>query len=361
MDRRAAKKPFNRRTVEELSWFKGEPAWMTDIRLDAWDRYERLPASEGLAGLNLETMEAFLEPPRTSVPSHQWPDDLPHTLNERGDEEGLIIQRDATVLSRAVTKDSVKRGIVFSDIDTALKTHPDLVQRYFAKQVHPDDQLTALHTAFWSGGSFLYVPEFIELHLPYHVCYWLSTPGAAVFPHTIIVVERGSKVYFMDEYLSATSDRPSLSSAVIEVQIAEKAEVNYLHLQNWGAHVRHMRRQSSNVLPGGLLQNWSASLGPYADRVSLTLETMDGGSRSAETASAGALDERLCGQFVRQGCTPEEARYRVASGFFDPLLQHLPNDPLREKVRHYLVGKVTGERPEVTLHRTAELHPENRV
>src|SRR5579864_8203753 len=104
MKQQDIKKPFSRATVEALSWFKGEPSWMTKSRLAAWDAYEKLSLSSPI-GVPLEGFEAFTEPPRRTIPSHEWPKDLQHALDERGDEEGLIIQRDSTVLSRSISKE----------------------------------------------------------------------------------------------------------------------------------------------------------------------------------------------------------------------------------------------------------------
>jgi len=361
MEPRPCKYPISRKTVEALSWAKSEPAWMTTIRLEAWDQFEQIPAPEGLAGLTLESLEAFVDAPRQAAPSHEWPDDLQHTLNERGDEEGLIVQRDATILSRSITKDSSKRGVIFSDMDTAIKTVPELVQRYFARLPRPEDKLSALRTAFWSGGCFLYVPEFVEVDLPFHICYWLSTPGAAIFPQLLVVAERGSRVYVMEEFLSSDLTGKNLAVSSAEFHVAERARVHYFHLENWGESVTHLAQQSSKVSPAASLHRWSAAMGARADRITLHLNALEHESLTTDTAAAGALDESLCAELMAQGMSSTEAEYQAASRFFDPLLHRLPNDALREKVRHYLVGKVTGRRKEVTLQRAAELHPENRV
>ena len=235
-------KPIARQTVEELSWQKGEPSWMTETRLAAWNVYAKGPQSKALSGLDLTTLQAFLEPPRTSVPSHQWPDTLSKAVEERGDEEGLIVQRDSTVLSRSLTKDQVKRGVIFTDLDMALKTAPELVRRHFGHLTGLNDPLTALATAFWSGGAFLYLPANVEIRLPFHACYWMSVPQTCLFPRTLIVAERRSRVSFVDEFLSVHWPDPALSVSTVEITAKDHARVEYSQVQNWGQGVVHYGR-----------------------------------------------------------------------------------------------------------------------
>src|SRR5258708_38919160 len=120
-------------------------------------------------------------PPRSTL--------FPYTTLFRS--EGLIVQRDSTILSRSITKDQTKKGVIYTDFATALRLYPELVRRYFAQLVKPDELFSSLNTAFWSGGTFLYVPEHVQIALPFHTCYWMTTPGAAIFPRTVIVAEKG--------------------------------------------------------------------------------------------------------------------------------------------------------------------------
>jgi len=240
------RKAFIRKSVEELSWQKGEPSWMTETRLAAWDTLGHKSLSR-LLDMDLTTIDAYTEPPRHAVPSHEWPRDLQHALDERGDEEGLIIQRDSVILSRAITKDATKRGVLYTDLDTAVKAAPELLKRYFGKQVKAEDPWAAIHQAFWSGGTFLYVPAHVKIQLPFHTCYWLSRPSAAIFPHTLIVVEKGGRISFTDEFLSIRWPQPALSVSVAELVVRENAHVDYCLRPNWGASVYHERRQQSHV------------------------------------------------------------------------------------------------------------------
>jgi Fe-S cluster assembly scaffold protein SufB len=348
---RSSKHPFTRESVEAFSKLRNEPAWLTELRLEAWARFEVLREESSLASTDFANYDAWLEPPTRTIPSDEWPVDLRHTMEERGDEEALIIQRDSTILSRAITKDSIKRGVIFTDLETAARTVPELVRPALGRQILLEDAWTALNAAFWTGGSFLYVPEHLTIDLPFHMCYWLTTACASVFPRTLIVIGNGSRVVFMDEFLSPDNDVPGLSSTVVEIQLQEKAQLDYVQLQNWGDRVDHVERLASEVSGAGTLRSWSVEMGGRDPRVCLKLAARSGDRQASEAVQAGEIDPTL----------PEEARFAATARFFDPLLARLPNDSVREKVRHYVVGKVTGHRRETTLQRASELHPEVRL
>lgn len=215
---------------------------MSEIRLGAWEHYAGSSAPSALSKLDLQTLDVFTEPPRSSVPSDQWPATLAKALEERGDEEGLIVQRDSTVLARSITKDQVKRGVLFSDLDVALKIAPELVKKHFGHLAKPADALTALATAFWSGGSFLFVPAHVEVRLPFHVCYWMSAASTCLFPRTLMVVERHAHVALVDEFLSIDWPKPTLSISTVEITAKDHAVVDYSQFQNWGKGVFHTGR-----------------------------------------------------------------------------------------------------------------------
>ena len=245
------KQDFGRSAVEALSEYKKEPSWMTDVRLNAWDAYTQSPLARKRLGFSLETIRSFTEPPTVPVPSHQWPSELQHALDERGDEEGLIVQRDSTILSRSISKEYAKKGVRFTDLDNALQADPDLVQTYFGRLVKPESPWTALTTAFWSGGTFLYVPAHVAVHLPFHTCLWMSRPNVGIFSHTLLVVEEGGAVSFIDEGVSAEWGEPGLALGSVEAFVGVRACANYFQLQNWGRSVFNDREEKSEVNPQG--------------------------------------------------------------------------------------------------------------
>jgi Fe-S cluster assembly protein SufD len=258
--------PFSPETLQKLSDSLQEPDWMKELRLLAWEAFKQ--HSKDRPKIFLDSLQAFCESPRESIPSEKWPRDLKHVVEERGDEEGLIIQRDSTILSRAMTKDQIKKGVIFTDLTTAVRQHSDLVKKYFAQQIRHEDPYSALSTAFWHGGSFLYVPQYVRVELPFHTCYWMTTPHSAVFPRTLIVLEKGAYVTFIDDYLSVDWDQEALAVSAVELFVAEQAKITYKQIHHWGKGVRHESRQMSSVEPSGYLECSQIT----APRETMTLE-----------------------------------------------------------------------------------------
>jgi Fe-S cluster assembly scaffold protein SufB len=238
---------FNKAAVEALSSRKKEPSWMTERRLEAWKAYEAAPLSAETLGFPLQDIRPFTEPPTVPVPSHLWPSELQHALDERGDEEGLIVQRDSTIQSRSISKEFSKKGVIFSDLDYALVNHPEIVQDHFGQHRKLDNPFSALTTAFWSGGTFLYVPDHVAIHLPFHTCLWMSQPGTGIFSHTLMIVEEGAAVSFIDEGVSAEWDKPGLVLETVEASIGIRACLNYFQLQNWGKSVSQRHEEKTDV------------------------------------------------------------------------------------------------------------------
>jgi Fe-S cluster assembly protein SufD len=261
------KHTFSRSAVQTLSTLKNEPGWMTDLRLSAWDAYERAPLSENALGFSLDQIQPFSTEPHAPVPSHQWPAELQHALDERGDEEGLIVQRDSVVQSRAISKEYSKKGVLFTDLDNALLAEPELVQAHFGKLIHHQSPTAALSTAFWSGGAFLYVPSHIAVHLPFHTCIWLSRPGIGIFYRTLLVLEEGATVTFIDEGVSANWQEPGLAIGAVEAFVGIRGCVSYYRLQNWGRSVTYHREEESEVGPQGRFLS-----GRLEQRAATTLE-----------------------------------------------------------------------------------------
>lgn len=340
---------FSSLSVSELSESRREPAWLRELRREAWARAQTLLAAAPGAP-SLDDVDAWLPPPARSIPVSEWPRDLRHTLDERGDEEALLVQRDSTVLSRALTKDSAKRGVLFMDLETASRAVPELVQPMLGKLLRLDDYWTALNAAFWTGGSFLYVPEHLAIFLPFHVCYWMSAPKAALFSRNLICVEKGSTVFFVNECLSPEFAAAGLAGATTEVYAGDQATLDFIHIQNWGRHVRHAERFQADVADTATVRHWAMELGGDAKQAALRLRSYGRAQGPEQLITAPFAAAEVGGARDR----PEPA------AVFEPLLSQLPDVALREKLRHYIAGKLTGDRPETTLQRASELHPEIR-
>lgn len=257
---------LNREAVISLSARKNEPDWLRQSRLEGWIAFEDLPLprwtkgiaqwwSTDVSELNLSQIEPF-------VPANKSADQakaLVALADEAENAGGLLVQIDSEVAYLRVP-DSIKaQGVIFCSLEDAVRDHPDIVQKYLHKLVTPNrDKFAALHTAFWSGGVFVYVPEGVTVELPIHVVYRLDEPGAAALAHTLVVAERGANVRYIEEFLSDGGDSDALHSGVVEVVVGEQAKVEFTSLQEWGSNVYSFATRYATVASKGLM-HWVIS------------------------------------------------------------------------------------------------------
>jgi Fe-S cluster assembly protein SufD len=220
---------------------------MQELRFAALDTFESLPMPTlkdeewrrtDIRGLRLGDVVPFAIPvsPVASV------DALAPELRaavELGDQTGgLLVQQDSGNVFASLAEKFAQRGVLFCDLHTAVREHGDLVQRYFAQAVPSSyNKFTALHTAFWSGGVFLYVPRGVEVDVPLQAVTHLGTSELSNFSHTLIVTEADSDVTLIDQWFGPSLDGQALSSNVQEVFVGQNARVRYVTLQEWGRHV----------------------------------------------------------------------------------------------------------------------------
>jgi Fe-S cluster assembly protein SufD len=232
---------FDSRAVEELASLHGEPEWLRARRREAFEVFERLPVPSrsdeewrrtSLKGLDLDAFAA-LESADGSPPGDPI-EDTAAVLRQRGSEPGHV----------ELDPELAAKGVVFMPISQAAKEHPDLVRRYLFTEVRPDrDKFAALHAAFFSGGTFLAVPDGVAIQKPLVSQFWSSGGGAAVLPHTLVLAGKGSSFNYLDEFLSPDLDRPALTSGSAEIFADDGAVVGYLSLQRWGRHAWQFANQ----------------------------------------------------------------------------------------------------------------------
>jgi Fe-S cluster assembly protein SufD len=250
-----AAKGFSRQAVEELSSLSSEPSWLRQRRLEAWRVYEATPMPTlqdedwrrtDISGLALEELLSFAEAPYPRVDSMaQLPQELCALLGEGQPEGGLLVQHDSQVVHASLAEEAAKQGVVFASLEVAVREQPELVERYFMTHCLPPEhgRFAALHGALWSGGAFVYVPQGVEVALPLRACQWLARPGLAVFPHTLIVLEAGSKLTFIAEQFSPELDGQALSCGATEVYLHEGAQLRHISGQQLGRQVYNLGAQ----------------------------------------------------------------------------------------------------------------------
>lgn len=260
-------------SVRSLSERFGEPAWMRDFRLGAFAAYEQLPpptsADEAwrrtdVGGLKLDGLRPFADAPPGPLPAR-----LHDAIAASEAHGGLLIQRNSETVHAGLESDVAARGVVFSDLHAALRDHPDLVREHFMQYVRPDAKFSALHGALWSGGTFVYVPDGVEVALPLLSYAWIDAEGVAIFPHAIIVAGAGSKVTVIDGFGSPAGEWQSFASPVVELVLRDGAQVRYVTLQEWGRNVWEIGAVRSDLAKDATLRSLLVGLGGTLSKVNV--------------------------------------------------------------------------------------------
>src|SRR5690242_11072132 len=248
-----APKGLNREIVEKISEFKDEPQWMRDFRLKALDHFLARPqptwGSPLLAEVNYDDIHYFVRASET--PSRSWddvPEDVKRTFDRLGIPEaerkflsGVGAQYESEVVYHQIHEDLEKQGVIFTDMDTALREHEDIVRKYFATVIPPNDnKLAALNSAVWSGGSFVYVPEGVHVELPLQAYFRINTENMGQFERTLIIAEPGAYVHYVEGCTAPTYSSDSLHSAVVELIALPGARIRYTTVQNWSTNVYNL-------------------------------------------------------------------------------------------------------------------------
>lgn len=243
---------FSRSAVEELSRRKGEPDWMLQKRLRAWEIFESTPAPLGRRG-DLGTLRMFsnfkfqeLRPSGFAEGNGSQP-----ALTAQGlvtQRSGLAVQRNGSVVHVELADELKQQGVILSSLESAVREHPEMVQQHFMTTCVPvaSDKYTALHAAFWSGGIFLYVPKGIEIEAPILTQIWIDEAGGAFFAPTLIIADEMSSARFVQELDSSyEGERASLVHSVVEVYAKSAAHVEFSNLQDLGRNVWHMNHKNA--------------------------------------------------------------------------------------------------------------------
>ncbi len=243
---------FSRAAVEELSSTLNEPGWMREFRLQAWETYQNLPMPTindepwrrtDLRRLNLDDIGPSVNGTGAGT---LVPDYLGEQLTE--DKTGGILVTVDGIPEKYEISDKLKdQGVIFTDMSSAVREHPDLVKKYFMTEVVQanEGKFAALHAAFWRGGTFLYVPKNVKAAAPLHSALW-SVSGKT-YTHTLVVLEEGAEAVLIDEYASETAKGQALHNGVVELIVGDAAKLTYVSLQDFGTNVWQMTHERGRV------------------------------------------------------------------------------------------------------------------
>jgi Fe-S cluster assembly protein SufB len=266
-------KGLSRDVVEQISKMKGEPAWMTEIRLKAYEHFLQrpLPAwGADLSQVDFEEIYYYIKP--TEHQGRSWdevPEEIKNTFDKLGIPEaerkflaGVSAQYESEVVYHSIRADLEKQGVIFTDMDSGLREHPDIVKKYFGKVIpYKDNKLAALNTAVWSGGSFVYVPKGVHVAIPLQAYFRINAKNAGQFERTLIIAEEGSYVHYIEGCTAPIYTEDSLHSAVVELIAMKNATIRYTTVQNWSNNVYNLVTKRAIAYEGATVAWIDGNLG----------------------------------------------------------------------------------------------------
>jgi Fe-S cluster assembly protein SufB len=238
--------------VRSISAHKSEPEWMLDIRLKALKQFEERPMPSwgaDLSGIDFDNIYYYIKP--TENMGRSWddvPDDIKNTFERLGIPEaerkflaGVGAQYESEVVYHSLQEDLEKQGVLFLDMDGALREHPEIVKEYFGTIIPSNDnKFSALNTAVWSGGSFIYVPPGVKVEMPLQAYFRINAENMGQFERTLIIVDKDAYVHYVEGCTAPTYSTDSLHSAVVEIIVREGGRARYTTIQNWSNNVYNL-------------------------------------------------------------------------------------------------------------------------
>lgn len=268
-----SKKGLDREIVEQISHMKGEPQWMLDFRLKAFEHYRQRPMPTwggDLSKLDLDNIYYYVKP--TEQESQSW-DDVPETIKNTFDKLGIPeaeqkflagvgAQYESEMVYHKIQQNLEEKGVIFLSIEDGLRKHPDLFREYFATVIPiEDNKFSALNSAVWSGGSFIYVPKGVTIDLPLQAYFRLNVANIGQFERTLIIADEGSRIHYVEGCTAPTYTTDSFHSGVIEIILKKNARVRYTTIQNWSNNVYNLVTQRALVNEGATMEWVDANLG----------------------------------------------------------------------------------------------------
>ncbi len=238
--------------VTDMSRMKGEPKWMTDYRLKALDIFLKKPMptwGADLGTIDFDSIFYYIKPSDESVKS--WEEVSPevkNTFDKLGIPEaeqkflaGVGAQYESEMVYHSIRKDLEEKGVIFLSMDDGLREHPDLVKQYFGTIIpSTDNKFAALNSAVWSGGSFVYVPKGVSVEMPLQAYFRINAKNVGQFERTLIIVDEGAYVHYVEGCTAPIYSSDSLHSAVVEIIIKKGARCRYTTIQNWSTNVYNL-------------------------------------------------------------------------------------------------------------------------
>ena len=269
------KKGLTPEIIKEISKQKNDPEWMAEFRLKALETYNKLELptwGPDLSELNMDEIATYVRP--KSKMADNWedvPEEIKDTFDKLGIPEaekrslaGVGAQYDSEVVYHSMKKELMEQGVIYTDMETAVREYPELVKPHFMKCVPVNDhKFVALHGAVWSGGSFVYVPKGVKVDIPLQSYFRLNAKGAGQFEHTLIIVEDDAYLHFIEGCSAPKYNVANLHAGCVELYVGKNATLRYSTIENWSKNMYNLNTKRAKVEEGGKIEWISGSFGSH--------------------------------------------------------------------------------------------------
>ena len=262
--------------VKQISEEKGDPEWMAEFRLKSLEIFNRIPmtlAGPSIEGLNMDNIVTYVRP---NTKMHADWDEVPEEIKEtferlgipqaeRESLAGVGAQYDSELVYHNIREDVAAQGVIYTDIESALHgPYADMIKEHFMKLIPPTDhKFAALHGAVWSGGSFVYVPKGVSVEIPLQSYFRLNAPGAGQFEHTLIIVDEGAYLHFIEGCSAPKYNIANLHAGAVELFVGKNAKIRYSTIENWSKNMYNHNTKRGIVEEGGSIEWVSGSFGSH--------------------------------------------------------------------------------------------------
>ncbi|MBI4004871.1 Fe-S cluster assembly protein SufB [Candidatus Roizmanbacteria bacterium] len=300
-----AKRGLSRQIVAQISAMKHEPEWMREFRFKAYKIFLSKPMplwGPDLSRINFKDIYYYIKPVKDQATS--W-DDLPPEIKETYDRigipeaekkylAGVSAQYESEVVYESFNKALIAQGVIFCDMDTAVKNYPEMVKEYFGMLIPPhDNKFAALNSAVWSGGSFVYVPKGVTVSLPLQAYFRINSERFGQFERTLIIAEEGSSVHYVEGCTAPIYTTDSLHSAVVEIFVKKGARVRYTTVQNWSKNVYNLVTKRAKAEENAIMEWIDCNIGSQITMKYPSVYLMGEGARGEVLSIAFAGAQQL--------------------------------------------------------------------
>ncbi len=268
---------LTREIVEQISREKNDPEWMHDFRLKSLEIYQKMGMPDwgpSIEGLDMDHIATYVRKNNTKM-SDDWeavPDEIKDTFEKLGIPEaerkslaGVGAQYDSELVYHNVREEVAAQGVIYTDLESAVHgEYADMIREHFMKLVPPTDhKFAALHGAVWSGGSFVYVPKGVHLDIPLQSYFRLNAKGAGQFEHTLIIVDEGADLHFIEGCSAPKYNVANLHAGCVELFVGKNARLRYSTIENWSKNMYNLNTKRASIEEGGVMEWVSGSFGSH--------------------------------------------------------------------------------------------------